>query len=77
MQDYNKNKRYCPHEITTKQHSVETYRQTKDISYVCRKYKISKASLMRWNKQYDGTSRWKTDRINRILLIRMRMPKKR
>ena len=55
MQDYNKNKRYCPHEITTKQHSVETYRQTKDISYVCRKYKISKASLMRWNKQYDGT----------------------
>lgn len=49
------NKRYCPHEITTKIHSVETYRQTRDISYVCRKYKISKASLMRWNKQYDGT----------------------
>ena len=55
MEDYNKNKRYCPHEIATKQHSVETYRQTKDISYVCRKYKISKASLMRWNKKYDGT----------------------
>jgi len=48
-------KRYCPHEITTKIHSVELYRQTKDISYVCRKYKVSKASLMRWNKQYDGT----------------------
>ena len=48
-------KRYCPHEITTKLHAVEMYRRTKDISYVCRKYKVSKASLMRWNKLYDGT----------------------
>ena len=24
-------------------------------AFVCRKYKISKASLMRWNKRYDGT----------------------
>lgn len=49
------NKRYCPHEITTKIKSVELYRQTKDISYVCRRYHISKSSLMRWNKRYDGT----------------------
>lgn len=55
MKDYITNKRYCPHEISTKIHSVETYRQTHDISYVCRKYKVSKASLMRWNKLYDGT----------------------
>ena len=55
MKHYTTNKRYCPHEITTKLHSVQLYRQTKDISYVCRKYKISKASLMRWNKLYDGT----------------------
>ena len=55
MKHYTTNKRYCPHEITTKLHSVQLYRQTGDISYVCRKYKISKASLMRWNKQYDGT----------------------
>ena len=55
MKDYNTKKRYCPHEITTKIHSVQTYRQTRDISYVCRRYKVSKASLMRWNKQYDGT----------------------
>ena len=53
MKDYTTNKRYCPHEIVTKLKSVELYRQTKDISYVCRKYKISKASLMRQNKQYD------------------------
>ena len=49
------NKRYLPHEITTKVQSVKLYRQTKDIGFVCRRYHISKASLMRWNKLYDGT----------------------
>ena len=49
------NKRYLPHEITTKINSVKLYRKTKDIGFVCRRYHISKASLMRWNKQYDGT----------------------
>ena len=46
------NKRYLPHEITTKVQSVKLYRQTKDIGFVCRRYHISKASLMRWNKLY-------------------------
>ena len=55
MNSITQNKRYCPHEISTKEYSVKLYRQTKDISFVCRRYKISKASLMRWNKQYDGT----------------------
>ena len=55
MKDYSTTKRYCPHLITTKIHSVELYRKTKDIWYVCRRYHISKASLMRWNKAYDGT----------------------
>lgn len=55
MNSITHNKRYCPHEITTKIYSVKLYRQTKDISFVCRRYKISKASLMRWNKLYDGT----------------------
>lgn len=48
-------KRYLPHEISTKVQSVQLYRSTKDISFVCRRYHISKASLMRWNGQYDGT----------------------
>ncbi len=48
------NKRYLPHEITTKENAVKLYRLTKDIGFVCRRYHISKASLMRWNKQYDG-----------------------
>ena len=55
MKEYSTKKRYCPHEITTKLHSVELCRKTGDISYVCRRYHISKASLMRWNKAYDGT----------------------
>lgn len=50
------NRRYLPHEITTKIHAVESYRKLGDISYICRKYKVSKASLMRWNKRYDGSA---------------------
>ena len=55
MNHYNTTKRYCPHLLETKWHAVALYRQTKDISFVCRRYHISKASLMRWNKAYDGT----------------------
>ena len=55
MRSITQNKRYLPHEITTKENSVKLYRQTKDIGFVCRRYHISKASLMRWNKQYDGS----------------------
>ena len=55
MNSITQNKRYCPHLFETKLHSVEVYRQTKDISFVCRRYHISKASLMRWNRAYDGT----------------------
>lgn len=47
--------RYLPHEITTKYHAVKLYRTGVGIKFVCRRYHISKASLMRWNKQYDGS----------------------
>ena len=55
MSSIPQNKRYLPHEITTKENSVKLYRQTKDIGFVCRRYHISKASLMRWNKKYNGS----------------------
>ena len=32
------------------------YRNCGDINYVCRKYHISRVSLWRWNKIYDGTN---------------------
>lgn len=47
--------RYLPHELSTKFNAVKLYRNVKDVSYVCRRYHISKASLMRWNKAFDGT----------------------
>ena len=52
-----KNKRYLPHELTTKLNSVKLYRQTKDLDFVLRRYHISKASLMRWNKLKSTTIR--------------------
>lgn len=47
--------RYLPHELTTKFHAVKLYRSGNPVAYVCRKYHISKASLMRWNRKFDGT----------------------
>lgn len=47
--------RYLPHDLNTKYYSVKLYHQTKSINHVCRRYHISKSSLMRWNKKFDGT----------------------
>lgn len=47
--------RYLPHEINTKYHAVKLYRSGVGIAFVCRRYKISKSSLMRWNRRFDGT----------------------
>lgn len=55
MKSIAQKKRYLQHEMTTKLHAVKLYREVKDVQFVCRRYHISKASLMRWNKQYDGT----------------------
>ena len=55
MNSITQNKRYCPHQLKTRIYAVKLYRQTRDIDFVLRRYHISKASLMRWNKRYDGT----------------------
>ena len=47
--------RYIPHTLETRLAVVKTYRNNNSISFICRCYKVSKASLMRWNKRYDGT----------------------
>lgn len=47
--------RYLPHELNTKYHAVNLYRTGVGVSFVCRRYHISKSSLLRWNKKYDGT----------------------
>ena len=61
MKSKAQNKRYLQHEMTTKLYAVKLYRQVKDVQFVCRRYPISKASLMRWNRLYfdfviDGIS---------------------
>lgn len=65
MKSIPQTQRYLPHEITTREHAVKTYRSGNTISFVCRKYKISKASLMRWNKRYDGTKESLMDHSHR------------
>ena len=48
-------KRYLPHDIKTKENAVKTYLNDRDIEYTYRKYHISRYSLWRWVKKYDGT----------------------
>lgn len=55
MEHYNTKKRFCPHLIQTKIKTVELFRQTHDVDYVMRRYHVSRASVYRWNKLYDGT----------------------
>jgi len=57
--------RYLPHTLDTKFHAVKLYRQVKDVQFVCRRYHISKASLMRWNKKFDGTRESLADKTHR------------
>ena len=57
--------RYLPHELSTKFYAVKAYRSGNPVSYVCRKYHVSKASLMRWNKRFDGTKESLLDRSHR------------
>ena len=41
--------------MQTKIHAVQLFRRWNDADLVCRRYHISRASLYRWNKKYDGT----------------------
>lgn len=59
------NKRYLPHELKTRINAVKLYRSTHDIGFVLRRYHISKSSLMRWNKRYDGTPESLMDKSHR------------
>ena len=47
--------RYLLHEVSTRFYAVKLYRSGVGVKFVCRRYHISKASLMRWNKRFDET----------------------
>jgi transposase InsO family protein len=57
--------RYLPHEINTKYHAVKLYRSGVGVDFVLRRYHISKSSLMRWNKKFDGTKDSLMDKSHR------------
>ena len=66
-QNLKNTKRYLPHELKTRENAVKMYRNCNDIGYVCRKYHISRSSLWRWNKKYDGTKESLKDKSHRPL----------
>lgn len=48
--------RYCEHDLTTRFNACRLYATGNyPVRFVTRRYKISKASLMRWMKRFDGT----------------------
>ena len=58
--------RYLPHNLQTRIHAVKLYRNPEySVAFVCRRYHISKSSLMRWNKKYDGTPESLMDKSHR------------
>ena len=66
INDFNeKNKRYLPHDLNTKYYAVISYRNGNSSEYVCRKYHISKSSLSRWNRKFDGTKESLKDKSHR------------
>lgn len=67
MTSITQNLRYLPHTIETRYHAVKTYRNGASVSFICRRYKVSKASLMRWNMRFDGTKDSLRDKSHRPL----------
>lgn len=65
MTSISQNNRYLPHELNTKYYSVKLYRTGTSVHFVCRRYKISKSSLMRWNKNFDGTKQSLIDKSHK------------
>ena len=57
--------RYLPHEIHTRFHAVKLYRSGVGVAFVTRRYHISKSSLLRWNRRFDGTRESLMDKSHR------------
>lgn len=57
--------RYIPHKLETKFYATKLYRSGYSVAFVCRRYHISKASLMLWNKKFDGTKESFLDKSHR------------
>ena len=67
MKSKSQKARYYPHELNTKFYATKLYRNGYSIAFVCRRYKISKSSLMRWNRKIDGTKESLVDKSHKSL----------
>lgn len=67
MNSITHSQRYLPHTIETRFYAVKLYRSGCSVRFVCRRYHISKASLMRWHKKFDGTRQSLADGSHRPL----------
>ena len=65
MQSISHSQRFLPHTLTTRYYATKLYRSGYSVAFVCRRYKISKSSLMRWNRRFDGTKESLKDRSHR------------
>ena len=65
MNSITHSQRYLPHTFNTRFYAVNLYRSGCSVNFVCRRYHISKASLMRWNKRFDGTKDSLMDKSHR------------
>jgi transposase len=66
-QNCKKSERYLPHEINTRYYAILSYKNGNKASYICRKYHISKSSLSRWNRKFDGTKESLIDKSHKPL----------
>lgn len=57
--------RYCPHLLNTRYYAVKLYYQWHNANAVCRRYHISRSSLYRWLKRFDGTKESLVDKSHR------------
>ena len=67
MSNITQTQRYLPHTLDTKFYACKLYRGGHDVKFVCRRYHISKASLMRWNRRFDGTRESLVDKSHKPL----------
>ena len=57
--------RYIPHKHETKFYATILYRCGYSVDFGCRRYHISNSSLMRWNKNFDGSKESLLDKSHR------------
>lgn len=69
MTSISQNNRYLPRELNTKYYAVKLYRTGTSVRFVCRRDKISKSSLMRWNKKFDSTKKSLIDKSHKPIRI--------